>query len=54
MFIYNGLTGMKRDIVLKLIGIVKGVEKIRQLIGISNEHYFWKSGKTFSREIFRF
>lgn len=38
----NGLTGMKRDVIIKLIAIIRKLEKIKTIIGMSENHYKWR------------
>lgn len=44
--IYNGLSGMMRDVVIRLISLMGGNcndIKVRMIIGMCSEHFFWKT-----------
>lgn len=53
--VQNGLTGLKRDIVICLCKVMSdSVEKIRTMIGISQELFLWKSHSSFKKIRFDF
>jgi hypothetical protein len=45
--IRNGLTGMNRNVVLKLIGLMDSIESIMSVIGMCYEHYIWRNNNFF-------